>query len=189
MVYDESIQANTVIKRKNRDIMMEFLQNPDRLLVEDVEAGEESRKYLQQDLTFRTLKGKTGEFDNAVRKTLAVQDRFDSYLHKYELAIVACLPASVERSKQHQTSNSRIQFARGGLLGNIDDKVTVNVEVLSAVLSKQYNIYWIRAITDTDQPVFFSNKQSFDVGTHLTVKGTVKAHKENLTQLNRVKVI
>ena len=189
MVYNESIQDNTVIKRRNRDIMMEFLQHPDQLLVDDVEAGEECRNYLQHDLTFRTLKGKTGEFDTAVRKTLAVQDRFDSYLHKYELAIVACLPASAERSKQRQTSDSRIKFAQGGLIGNVNDKVTVNVEVVSAVLSKQYNIYWIRAVTDADQPVFFSSKESHDVGARLTVKGTVKAHKENLTQLNRVKVI
>lgn len=178
-----------IIKRKNRDVMMEFLQDPTKLTVDNVIAGEDCLQFVRNDLTFRTLKGKTGEFDTAIRKVLVVQDRFDSHLHKYELAIVACLPASVERAKQRQDSDTRIQFSQGGLLGQVNDKVTVNVEVLSAVFSQQYNIYWIRAITNQDQPVFFSNREKFDVGTHLTVKGTVKAHKDNLTQLNRVKVL
>jgi hypothetical protein len=35
----------------------------------------------------------------------------------------------------------------------------------------------------------FSNKEKFDVGTHLTIQGKVKAHRENMTQLNYVKVL
>jgi hypothetical protein len=55
--------------------------------------------------------------------------------------------------------------------------------------SPQYNIFWIRAITDQDQPVMFSNKQKFDAGTSITIQGKVKAHKDNMTQLNYVKVL
>ena len=186
---DNLSEPPAIVKRKNRDVMMEFLSNPSRLTVDDVERGEQCRQFLQNDLTFRTLKGKTGEFDTAIRKVLAVQDRFDSYNHKYELAIVASLPASVERSEQRQNSDSRVKFAKGGLIGKINDKVTLGVEVLSAVYSKQYNIYWIRAVTDQDEPVFFSNKEKFDVGAHLAIQGKVKAHKDNMTQLNYVKVL
>jgi len=186
--YDSNGQILST-KRRNRDIMMEFLHNPDRLLVQDVERGEHCQQFLQNDLTFRTLKGKISDFDSAVRKVLAVSDHFDTHHHKYELAIAACLPASVSRSEERQKSDQRIQFANGGLIGNVNDKVTLNVEVLSANYSQQYNIYWIRAITDCQQPVFFSNKQKFDIGSVLAVKGTVKAHKDNLTQLNRVKVL
>ena len=186
--WDEAHNSK-LVKRKNREIMMEFLVDPTQLTVDDVERGEYCRKYLESDLTFRTLKGKIGEFDSAIRKVLAVQGAFDSYQHKYELAIVACLPQSVERSELRQNSDSRVQFATGGLIGKVDDKVELNVEVLSSSFSQQYGIYWIRAITDADQPVFFSNKESRDVGTHLTIRGTVKAHKDNLTQLNRVKVL
>jgi len=186
---DNLAEPPAIVKRKNRDVMMEFLFNPGQLTVDDVERGEQCRQFLQNDLTFRTLKGKTGEFDTAIRKVLAVQDRFDSYNHKYELAIVASLPAGVERSEQRQNSDSRVKFAKGGLIGNAGDKVTLGVEVLSAVYSKQYNIYWIRAVTDQDEPVFFSNKEKFDVGTHLTIQGKVKAHKDNMTQLNYIKVL
>jgi len=178
-----------IVKRKNREVMMQFLQHTNQLLVDDIERGEQCRLFLQNDLTFRTLKGKTSEFDNAIRKVLAVRDQFDDHFHKYELAIVACLPQSVERSQVRQNSESRVRFAQGGFIGKEGDKVDLEVEVLSANFSKQYNIYWIRAITEADQAVFFSNKESFDPGTYLSIKGTVKAHKENLTQLNRVKVL
>jgi hypothetical protein len=182
-------QPPAIVKRKNRDVMMEFLADPIQLTVDDVERGEYCRKYLENDLTFRTLKNKISEFDTAIKKVLNVQGAFDSYQHKYELAIVACLPQSVERSEIRQNSDSRVQFATGGLIGKVDDKVSLNVEVLSSNFSQQYGIYWIRAITDQDQAVFFSNKESRDIGAHLTIKGTVKAHKDNLTQLNRVKVM
>jgi hypothetical protein len=82
-----------------------------------------------------------------------------------------------------------MQFARGGLIGNIGDKVMTNLEVISASYSQQYNIFWIRAITDADQPVMFSNKQKFDSGTSITIQGKVKAHRDNMTQLNYVKVL
>ena len=184
-----SSQPPAIVKRRNRDVMMGFLANPDRLTVDDVVHGEHCRQFLQNDLTFRTLKGKVSEFDNATRKVLAIQDHFDSYNHKYELAIVACLPQSVERSEARQESDSRVRFAKGGLIGNAGDKVHLKVEVISAYYSKQYNIFWVRAVTEADQPVFFANKEKFDVGSNLTIKGTVKAHKDNLTQLTRVKVL
>ena len=186
---DNLAEPPAIVKRKNRDVMMEFLANPSQLTVDDVERGEHCRQFLQNDLTFRTLKNKTGEFDTAIKKVLAVQNQFDSYHHKYELAIVACLPASVEKSEIRQNSESRVQFATGGVIGEVGDKVDANIEVLNSQYSKQYNVYWVRGITEADQAVFFSSKESYDPGTHLTIKGNVKAHKDNLTQLNRVKVL
>ena len=183
-------QPPAIVKRRNRDVMMEFLQNPDRLLVEDVEEGERVRNWLQNDLTFRAVKGRLTEFDASTSKCLAVTDRFYTVSHRYELAVIACLPNSAAKSQQRQETDARVKFAQGGHIGTVGAKVTVNLEVLSATYSQQYNIYWIRGITDQDQPVTFSNKEKFDVGTHLTVQGKVKAHRDaNLTQLNYVKVL
>ena len=186
--YLENSSPRLIMKR-NRDVMMEFLAAPENLTVDDVERGEHCRNFLQNDLTFRTLKNKISEFDTAIKKVLAVQDAFDTHFHKYELAIVASLPASVERSEVRQRSEERVQFAQGGLLGRVGEKITANVEVISANYSQQYNIYWIRAITEQDQAVVFSNKEKFNVGTRLTIQGKVKAHRDNLTQLNYVKVL
>jgi hypothetical protein len=188
-VYNYTSGAPVLVKRRNRDIMMEFLQNPQQLLVEDVEAGEQVRDYLRKDLTFRAIKGKLTEFDSATSKCLAVDDRFYTVTHRYELAVVAALPNSARRQEQRQTADSRIQFATGGFIGRAGDKITANIEVISCVYSQQYNIYWIRGITAQDQPVLFSNKERFDAGQFLTIQGKVKAHRDNLTQLNYVKVL
>ena len=187
--FDEVTQLTKVAHRRNREVMMDFLTHPENLTVADVERGEHCRQFLQSDLTFRTLKGKVSEFDSAIRKVLAVTDHFDNVYHRYELAIVASLPASVARTEVRQTAEQRVQFSQGGLIGKVGDKISAQLEVLSCNYSQQYNIFWIRGITDQDQPVMFSNKEKFDVGTHLTIQGKVKAHRDNLTQLNYVKVL
>ena len=69
------VEPPALVKRKNRDVMMEFLANPSQLTVDDVERGEHCRQFLQNDLTFRTLKNKIGEFDTAIKKVLAVLRR------------------------------------------------------------------------------------------------------------------
>ena len=178
-----------MVKDKNRHIMMHFLANPDQLLVEDVEAGEQCRNFLQNDITFRTLKNTTNDFDRSVRQVLAVEDCFYSVANRYELAVVACLPASWQRAIARQSKDERIAEARGGLIGTVGQAVQLNIEVLGSVKSKDFDIYWVTAITDADQAISFSNKESWDAGTHLTIKGKVKAHRTNLTQLNYVKVL
>ena len=187
--WNEAAQASKIVKRRNRDVMTEFLRNPGTITAEDREQGTKVRLFLQNDLTFRALKGRLNDFDQATSKVLAVEDKFDSALHRYELAIVACLPASAVRSEKRSTADERVKFARGGLIGQPGAKVSANVEVLSAVYSNNYNCWFIKGLTDQDQPVFFSYREGMGAGTHLTVQGTVKAHRDNLTQLNRVKVL
>lgn len=187
--WDQANNINRLVLSRNRDVMAEFLANPERLLPEDLAEGQRVRSFLQQDLTFRAVKGKLTEFDSAVSRCVAVDTEFDSHVHKYELAVVASLPASAERSRQRQDSDSRVAFARGGMIGKVGDKVLAQVEVLSAVYSQNYNCWFIKGITDQDQPVFFSYRERHDAGTWLSIQGTVKAHRDNLTQLNRVKVL
>ncbi len=187
--WNEVARANVLVKRRNRDIMMEFLQNPDRIQAEDVEAGEQVRDFLQKDITFRALKGKLTDFDSSTSKCLAVTERFYTVSNRYELAVIAALPNSARRSQERQTADQRLRFARGGLIASVGTKITANVEVISANYSQQYNLFWIKAITDQDQPVMFSNKEKFDAGTFITIQGKVKAHRDNLTQLNYVKVL
>ena len=99
------------------------------------------------------------------------------------------MPQSQQRSVSRQENVNRVKFATGGLLGKPGEKITANVEVIGCNYSQQYNIFWIRGITDADQPVMFSNRESWNVGTHLTIQGKVKAHRDDLTQLNYVKIL
>ena len=182
-------QPAVVVKRKNRDIMMEFLQNPDRLLVEDVEAGEELCNWLQNDLTFRALKSQLTEFDTAAQKCLAVQDRFYTVTNRYELAVVACLPNSKIKAEAKMQTQDRLRETTGELIGNVGDKIQLNVEVIRTVFSKTWNCWFATAVTADNRAVFFSHRQQLIVGHFHSIKGTVKAHKDGQTRLNRVSFI
>ena len=187
--WDEASNKSIKVKDRNRTVMMNFLAIPGTITDQDYSAGEAACNYLQNDLTLRALKGKLTDFDQSISKVVAVQDQFDTAAHKLELAVVACLPQSHQSALKRLATTDRMSAAQGGFIGKVGDKVATNVEVISANYSKIYNIYWIKAITENNQPVFFSFKENFDSGTQLAIRGTVKAHKDNMTQLNRVKVV
>lgn len=178
-----------IVKRKSREVMMEFLANPDKLTVEDVEAGEELRRWLQNDLTFRALKSNLTDFDTASLKCLSVKDRFYTVSERYELAVIAALPSSYAKAKSRETTQDRLRETSGELIGTVGDKIQLNVEVIGTVFSKTWNVWFATVVTTDNCAVFFSNKAEFAPGTKLSIRGTVKAHKDGQTQLNRVSVI
>jgi hypothetical protein len=48
---------------------------------------------------------------------------------------------------------------------------------------------FVTGITSDDQVVFFAYKSELPVGKMFDIYGTVKAQRDNTTQLNRVKVL
>jgi hypothetical protein len=177
------------LQKRNRDIMMDFLAVPGTITDEDRVTGRECRRFLQNDLTFRALKGQLSAFDASVSKVVAVEEEFDSVQHRLELAVVACLPQSHQRALVRQSIQDRVRNASGGYVGNVSDKVALDAEVVSANWSNTYNIFWVTAITQDNRALFFSYKSQLNSGTQIKLVGTVKAHRDNKTQLNRVKVL
>jgi hypothetical protein len=177
------------VQLRNRDVMLEFLQNPDRLTVGDVETGEELRRWLNNDLTFRALKSQLTEFDSAAQKCLAVKDKFYSVGHRYELAVIAALPNSFFRAKTRETVQDRLAETTGKYISNIGDKIKLDIEVIQTVFSKNWNVNFVTAITPDNHAVFFSYRPELSNGSKHTVIGTVKSHKDGKTQLNRVSII
>jgi hypothetical protein len=187
---DPEMSSNTVIdKRRNRDIMVDILANPAVLTVEDIAQGQECRKFLQNDITFRALKNKLTEFDGSVSKVLAVTDDFDTVKHKLELAVVACLPQSHARTLERQAVQDRVRQTTGDLVGNPGDKVQLAVEIVKSNYSQQWNTWYATAVTEDNRAVFFAYRQELGRGTKCTIHGTVKAHRDGTTQLNRVSII
>ena len=180
--------SRDLVSRRNRDVMMDFLAGNGTITDEDRAEGREVRRYLQNDLTFRALKGRLSEFDASVSRVVAVEDEFDSVQHRLELAVVACLPQSRQRSLARANKDERLAHCKP-VDANINDKVNLNVEVIQGNYSQQWGIYWITAVTEDSRAVFFSSKQNYDAGQWLTVRGTVKAQRDGRTQLNRVKVL
>ena len=186
--YPEGGQA-VLTATASRTIMKELLANPDRLTAQDFEQGAECKTFLQNDITFRALKNKLTEFDSATSKVLAVEENFDSAQHKYELAVIASLPASRTRALERQATDSRVRQATGAYVGAVGDKVALDVEVIKTNYSQQWNTWYATAITIDNRAVFFAFKEQLTIGNSILIKGTVKAHRTGTTQLNRVKIV
>jgi hypothetical protein len=187
---DPEMSSNTVVeKQRNRDIMLDILANPAVLTVEDIAQGQECRKFLQNDITFRALKNKLTEFDGSVSKVLAVEDEFDTVKHKLELAVVACLPQSHARSLEREAVQERVRQTSGALIGTPGVKVQLAVEIVKSNYSQQWNTWYATAVTADNSAVFFAYRQELAKGAKYTIVGTVKAHRDGSTQLNRVSII
>ena len=188
-MYDYDDNGPKIVKHRNRDIMTDILANPAQLTVEDIAQGQECRKFLQQDITFRALKNKLTEFDSSVSKVLAVTEEFDTEKHKLELAVVACLPASHTRALERQATQERVRLTSGAVIGTPGDKVRLDVEIIKSNFSQQWNTWYATGITADNSAVFFAYRQELAKGAKYTITGTVKAHRDGSTQLNRVSIL
>lgn len=169
----------------NRQIIDNFLANTDLITQADREQGEAVRKYYK-GLTFKILQGKKlNDFDNTA---MVIANR-DVIENSYDVAVIASLPSCYERAVQRDNINRKLENASGGFIGRIGDKVKVNVEVVRCTFSQQWMTHFISGVTTDDQAVFFAHKQPIEIGKWVIAQGTVKAHRDNSTQLNRVKVI
>jgi hypothetical protein len=179
----ESDPATT--KLSNRMIVEQLLADTFIITDEDREQGKKVRAFYQA-LTFKILQGKQlSDFDNTA---MLISNR-DVITGNYDVAVIASLPSCYERGVVRQTADQRVNFATGGFIGKANDKVNASIEVLKSVFSMKWNTNYVTGITSDDQVVFFAYKEALDIGKVLNITGTVKAHRDNSTQLNRVKVI
>ena len=182
-VISESDPATT--KLSNRMIVEQLLADLSGITDEDREQGVKVRAFYQA-YTFKILQGKQlSDFDNTA---MLIANR-EVITGNYDVAVIASLPSCYERGVVRQSADQRINFATGGFIGKANDKVTASIEVLKSVFSMKWNTNYVTGITTDDQVVFFAYKESLDIGKVLNINGTVKAHRDNSTQLNRVKVI
>ena len=171
--------------QKNRSLVTQYLADPTKITTEDIEQGKLVRKYFQ-GYTFKILKGiKLSEFDN-LAMLLSNRDTIDT---NYDVAVITSLPATYERGMKRQSVEERISFARGGYISVVGNKVSPTIEVLKSFYSQNWNTNYITGITSDDQVLFFAFKQPLEVGKMYDLYGTVKVHRDNVTQLNRVKVL
>lgn len=172
-------------QKTNRTIVEELLTDTTKITQESRDQGLIVQRYFH-GLTFKLVEGKSltpflqGAYDASCKNTIT---------NKLDLAIIASLPATYEKMSKRDSMDRRVRWANGGTVGEVGEKVTLNIEVLKSVWSQKWNTWYITGVTLEDQAVFFACKENFDVGTHLTITGNVKGIRDNSTQLNRVKVI
>ena len=178
-------EPGTTFTLSNRTIMETLLADTSKITDEARAEGKTVRAFYQA-FTFKILQGKhLSEFDN---NSMVIANR-DIITSTYDLAVIASLPSCYQRGVVRQTVDQRVNFARGGLIGIVGNKVSTSIEVLRSVYSQSYNVNFVTGINSDDQVVFFAYKKELEVGKMYDIYGTVKGHRDNTTQLNRVKVI
>lgn len=173
-------------QQSNRQIIEALLADPFTITDEDREQGKKVRAFFQA-YTFKILQGKAlSEFNNTA---MLISNR-DVITSVYDVAVIASLPSSYERGVKQQTVEQRINFARGGYIATVGDKVSVSIEVLKCVYSEKWGTHFVTGINSEDQIAFFAYKKQLEIGKTISIQGTVKSQRNpNTTQLNRVKVI
>lgn len=173
------------VNRTNREKMMTALLDNMLFEEQDIEQGKKIRQYFQ-GLTFKVLNGTLkSEFMQSALKVAELK----TIISNLDFSIIASLPATYERSAKRDEVQNRIQWAQGGFIGKVGDKVTETVVLVKQLWSNNYNTWYFTGINDKDQVLFFNHKNSLEIGTSVTIEGKVKSHRDNSTQLSHVKVI
>lgn len=186
-VKTQTVFANDGSYKTNRQIMDELLKDTNLITDENREQGKKVRQYFQA-YTFKILKGaKLSDFDN---NAMLISNR-NIITANFDIAVIASLPSNYERGMKRANVDQRITFATGGYIGTPNDRVTLTIEILKHVYSQKWNTNYFTGITTDDQVVFFAYNSTgkLDIGDTYTIEGTVKAHRDNNTQLNRVKFV
>lgn len=184
ILYDTDGYVEKVEKIANKKLTSQFLRGDFDINDEDRALGQEVRQYCNS-LTFKILQGKTLSDFEQVMLSVADKETVDSF---YEIAVVSSLPASYERYKARAETDRRVRDTNG-FVGDMGDRVDLKVNVVKCFYSRNWNVYFITAITENNKSVFFSSRNQIDIGKSLNVRGTVKSHRDGSSQLSRVKVL
>lgn len=174
----------TVEKVANKKLIRQFLTGDFDITDADREMGEKVRQHCH-GLSFKIITGATlSDFEIAMLR-IAETEKVDS---NYDLAVIASLPATFDRAQIRQAQNVRLREAAGTLSNAVGTKVELDIEVVRCNFSNQWETFFVTAIVD-NAVVFFAQKKAIEVGSAVRIKGKVKDHKADRTQLSHVKVL
>jgi hypothetical protein len=183
-----SSDGQCVIKEANKLMIRRWLT--EGYCGEDTEAdweqGRAARAWHRGQLLMTALKRPLSEFEDTLNRAVS-QDEFALEVNQLEFAIIASQIRSYRTGLAHE---QRMWGTDTSPMAAVGTKVECQIEVVRSGYSQNYNTNYVRAVTvDTRKVVMFTFREGWDVGTVLTIRGTVKAHREDCTQLNRVRVL
>jgi hypothetical protein len=182
--YTETNDESGTSKLANKILIRQFLDGTFDVRDGDREQGEKVMQHCRS-LTFKLLTDKRlSEFEQNMLSIIE-KETLDS---NYDIAIVSSLPNTYNRSEYRRAVDTRIRETEG-VFGTVGERVKVTAEVVKSYFSDQWGTHFITAITDDNKQVFFAYKQSLTVGDNINIDGKVKAHRDNSTQLNYVKMV
>lgn len=179
-------EYDVVVFESNRTIMNRALTGSAEITAEDIELGRLARAWHKNRLLMAAIKRPLTGFEDNLSKA-AGMDEFALEIHRLEIATIA---SQIRSFRNGFALEEKMWGTTTAALAEIGTKVLTTAEVVGSFYSVTYNTTYIRAVTiDTRNVIMFSYREMIAVGTVITVKGTVKAHREDCTQLNRVSVL
>ena len=183
--YDDGREYTHKVNRvANKTLVHQFLKGERGMTLEDHEMGDKVMQYCR-GLTFKLLTDKRLSDFEATMLTIVEKSTTDS---NYDIAVVASLPASYQRSLVRAEQNVRLREASGCIDAEVGSKVELDIDVVRCNYSNEWGVFYVTAITEGGV-VFFARNSQIEVGSKIHIKGKVKRHKEDRTQLSHVKVI
>jgi hypothetical protein len=180
-------EQGEVTQTRNRDIIRdEVLSGLANVTEADFELGREARAWHRGRLVMKSLKGQViTDFERSLQDVVQ-QEEFSNRTDALAIAIVASQIASYHRGLAAEQMVASVDTSP---LAAVGTKVSVDAVVVRSVYSQNYNVYFVTARTQCNRLVFFSYREGLDANTPIRVRGTVKAHRPDSTQLSRVKLV
>ena len=170
-------------RQANKSVLAEALANPDLVTDEDRDTGREAWHWHQGRCMMDGLRGQLGDF----RKTLFEAVSQTAFLST-ETMFMAVIASQIRAWRQGVMEEAARDDVARGYLADVGAKVRSGITVIRSVFSQNYNVFFVTAKTDSRHIVFFSYRDRMEPGLKCEIAGTVKSHRDDSTQLNRVKV-
>jgi hypothetical protein len=166
----------------NRQIMIEFLENPTNITEQDrAMAGDIRREY--QTLSFKLLGN--GRLSDIEHSSLKIID--SEQITARDLGLVAYLPQGYHSAVEQRKINEILENSEKTPLAEYGKRITVTGRIIRSFWSKNWSVYFVTVVADTGHSVSFATKDKLDVDSNIEVRGTVKGQRDGVTQLSRPK--
>ena len=180
-------EQGAVVRERNRDVIkLEVAAGLPNVTDADIELGKLARDWLRGRLTFKTLRGEPlSEFEITLRDAVQLEE-FSNQTDGLSIAVVASQISAYRKGLEQEQMMDTVDKTP---LAAVGAKVAVEATVVRSVYSHNYNVFFVTAQTRCNRLVFFSFREKLEAGTPIRARGTVKAHRPDSTQLNRVKLV
>jgi hypothetical protein len=167
----------------NKRLLANALTNPDLVTDADLNTGRDARHWHQGRSMMDGLRGELRDF----RKTLFEAVSKTAFLST-ETMFMAVIASQICAWRAGVSEEQARDDVVAGYLAEVGAKVRAPITVIRSVFSQNYNVFFVTAKTESRHIVFFSYRDRLEPGSKWKIAGTVKVHRDDSTQLNRVKV-
>lgn len=177
--------TRNIVRHANRHWMWQAIESRTLITEQDRDVGQQARDWVRKRLVMQGLRGNMTEFDQALSRAVEM-DEFLTGADRYEIALIT---SQIRAWREGTRMEAVMDDVDRRPVAAVGEKVQVRCQVIKSVFSTNYNVYFVTAKTDANQMVFFSYREDLAVGRAIEIKGHVKAHRPDATQLNRVRLV